>query len=167
MMRLIIFLPLLIGGAAIAQEDNKVTIKVINEQVWKPFKESFDTKDWQSFNDLHTDNVLRINRWGIRVGEEYKSSIKESYQRKDDRQRVIDFAFDERVYKHDIGYETGYYRVTYTMPDNSIKETYGRFHVRLEKENNRWKIAQDWDTDKVNGVAVGEEDFEKGQRLEL
>lgn len=48
----------------------------INAQVWKPFKTSFEARDWKTFNSLHTNDVLRVNKHGIRIGAEYKNLLK-------------------------------------------------------------------------------------------
>ncbi|MEE3999926.1 nuclear transport factor 2 family protein [Tenacibaculum sp. FZY0031] len=139
--------------------------KEVNEQIWKPFKKSFETRDWKSFNRLHSDEVLRVNKYGIRTGAEYKNSIEVSYQKPTTKKRQIDFCFNQRTYKENTGYEVGYYRVIYTEKDKESRIVYGRFHVVLNKKNGTWLIAQDWDTDTMNGKLITKEDFESGSCL--
>ena len=137
----------------------------INAQVWKPFKTSFEARDWKTFNSLHTDDVLRVNKHGIRIGAEYKKSIEDSYQKPINRKRQIDFCFDQRIYKEDTGYEVGYYRIISTEKDKKPTISYGRFHVVLKKINNQWFIAQDWDTNTINEKLITKQDFETGNCL--
>ena len=138
----------------------------INEQVWQPFKKSFEARDWKTFNSLHTNDVLRVNKYGIRIGAEYKNSIEASYQKPINKRRKIDFCFDQRIYKEHTGYEVGYYRIISTEKDKKPTISYGRFHVVLKKINNQWFIAQDWDTNTMNGKLITKQDFETGNCLQ-
>ncbi len=140
----------------------------INEQVWKPFKKAFESNDWKTFNDLHTDDVLRVSSWsGIKVGDEYKERVKRSYQRPTQQKRTIDFWLEHRIYSATMGYEVGYYRVISEEPGKDRHISYSQFHVVLRKENGVWKIAQDWDSSLVNSQRITKEDFEKGNLLDL
>ncbi|WP_428743492.1 nuclear transport factor 2 family protein [Tenacibaculum sp.] len=141
--------------------------KEINEQVWKPFKTYFEARDWKAFNSLHTDDVLRANKYGIRIGAAYKNSVQTSYQKSTNRKRQIDFCFDQRIYKENTGYEVGYYRIIYTEKGKEPYISYGRFHVVLKKINDRWFIAQDWDTDAINRKPITKEDYDLGKCLDL
>ena len=149
-----------------AQEnmDLNVIAKEVNESVWKPFKKSYEARDWQAFNALHTDDVLRVSKWGIKLGSEYKEGVEESYKKyaNSEIKTTIDFWLEHRIYKGEVGY----YRVVNKAPGKE-SERYARFHVVLRKENGQWKIAQDWDTSNINGVKVTVEDFEKGTMLDL
>lgn len=158
----LLFGVLLLGVSLLAQEE-VTTQQVIDEQVWKPFIQAYSAQDSDLFNAIHTDDVLRVNPWGIRKGEEYKTSTAKAYAKgkASKKKRSIAFWFEHRQAKEDIAYEVGYYKVTVTSAD-STKHHYARFHVVLRKEGERWKIAQDWDTNKINGVPVTAADFEKG-----
>ena len=164
----ILFLILLISSNLLyAQNDsgNKAIEAEVNEQLWKPFKKAFADRDWKQFNDLHTDDVLRVTVRGIRIGSEYKESVKRSYQREGAPKRTIDFWLEHRVYSGDTGYEVGYYEVTSVDSNNVTQKFYSRFHIVLKKVNGKWKIAQDWDTNNINGVPVTVEDYKKGTPL--
>ena len=145
-----------------AQIENEV-----NEQVWKPFKAAFESRDWKHFNELHTDDILRVSKWGIQLGPDYKQSTKERYQRKSDVNRTIDFWLEHRIYSGEVGYEVGYYRITSEAPGKEARESFARFHIVLKKVEGKWKIAQDWDVNEINGIVVSEKDFAKGIPLEL
>ncbi len=142
-------------------EEERQIEAAVNGDLWQPFKRAFETRDWQLFNSLHTDDVVRVNSWGIRVGEEYKTRIKESYSSSSGVQQVIDFRFELRKYSGDIGYEIGYYRIMNKTSDETVKNHYARFHVALRRVEGQWKISQDWDADQLNGTPVVKEDFER------
>ena len=148
-------------------KDQKKIEKEVNTQLWKPFKHSLENRDAKTYNDLHTDDVLRVNKWGIRTGKAFKDRNTASYAKKDDRKRTIDFWLEHRIYSGDIGYEVGYYRIKTKSSDGTVKESYARFHIVLKKVHGSWKIAQDWDTGSINGVTVTAADFAKGTPLDL
>ena len=154
------------GFSQSASKDVEIENEV-NTQLWEPFKAAFEGRDWKGFNNLHTDDVLRITKWGIKSGSEYKEHTKNRYQRKDSVSRTIDFWLEHRVYSGDIGYEVGYYKITNTAPNREIKQSYARFHIVLKKINGVWKIAQDWDESSINDIPVSVKDFEKGSVLEF
>ena len=62
-MKNFVFLPieLLMYMHLNSQEKNSIIHNNTIQQIWKPFKKYFDTKDANTFNSLHTDTVLRIN----------------------------------------------------------------------------------------------------------
>lgn len=153
-------------------ESDKVTIhnkniEEINEQLWKPFKKSLENRDWKTFNDLHTDNVIRVNKYGIRIGKDYKNSVKSSYQKPSTNKRTFDLWFEQRFYEGNTGYEVGYYKITTFKEGKAPQSIYRRFHVVLQKKNSKWLIHQDWDTDEINGVKISKEDFDKKISLNL
>ncbi len=160
-MKYIIIISLLAccNNCVIAQEkaDQAAIEKEVNEQVWKPFSESYKNGNAELFNSLHTDDVLRVTPSGMKIGKEYKDSISKKYGNPNREPREIHFWFEHRIYSGDTGYEVGYYRVTQLT--GSQEKYYGRFHVVLKKINGVWKIARDWDTDIINGRKITEEDF--------
>jgi len=140
-----------------AQEKEGGVPEQVNEQLWRPFVKSLEEKDWQTFNSLHTDDVIRITESGIIRGKEYKESIRNAYQREDSRERKMDFWFEERHYSENIAYEVGYYRIIYTENGEEVYRSFAQFHVVLRKTEEGWKIAQDFDTSTVNGETLVEE----------
>lgn len=159
---------LFIVNYSFCQKNDQAVIEVeVNRQLWKPFKKAFEERNWELFNSLHTDDILRANAWGIKVGEAYKNSVKKSYQKKSSAQKTIDFRLVQRIYKENIGYEVGYYKIVTKKPNEEPKIAYAQFHVVLKKIDGQWKIAQDWDANELNGVKVTPEDFEKAPLLDL
>jgi hypothetical protein len=165
--RLFLLFTAIIPATHVAAQDNKAIETEINHQIWKPFKQSYESRNWQVFNNLHSDEVLRITDKGLRVGNEYKLSNKNSFERKSDVNRTIDFSFFQRATNDTISYEVGIYRITYHKPGVSIPSSYGQFHVVLKKINGLWKIVQDFDSADVNGKIVTEEDFLSGSQLKI
>ncbi len=139
----------------------------INETIWKPFKESYEARDWKTFNSLHTDDILRAHDRGIQLGKEYKDAIRKYYEREDNRKVKIDFILEKRNYRQNIGYEVGFYRVVYEEEGKAERVSYGRFHVVLKMIDGRWKIAQDWDSESFNGQPIGKADFDVDKILDL
>lgn len=165
LLSVLILIPSLLSAQE--QNANAAIEKEVNETVWKPFKKAYDTRDWRLFNSLHTDDMLRVTRSGIRSGVEYKESTRRSYSRPNAPKRTIEFWLEHRIYNGDIGYEVGYYRITDNRPGEETRYFYSRFHIVLKKIDGQWKIAQDWDTNNINGRPVTEEDFKKGTPLSL
>ena len=137
----------------------------VDKQIWEPFKTSYAEGDAETFNGLHTDDVCRISTSGIKTGDVYRQANIKYFSRPDRDPRTIDFSFEHRIYTGDQGYEIGYYKIRHTPPGEEPGYSYARFHVALRKVNGVWKIAQDWDTDEINGVEVTADDFNrlKGQ----
>lgn len=142
------------------QKDQPNYSKEIDEQLWKEFVKSYNARDAKKYNDLHTDDIVRITKNGIRQGKEFKEGIIRAYGRKGQPKRTIEFKFEHRVHAKNIAYEVGYFKVTYYKKEG-VEAHYGRFSVVLRKEGSRWKIAQDWDIDQINGVPITAKDYEK------
>ncbi|MFK7772489.1 MAG: DUF4440 domain-containing protein [Saprospiraceae bacterium] len=140
--------------------DNK-TSNQINEQVWKVFQEAWSSYDAEKYIGIHTTDVLRVTPWGIKHGPTFREKTMESFSRENPPKRSISFQFEHRIYQDDLAYEVGYYKSATIEKDGNERAHYGRFHVVLKKQNGHWKIAQDWDTDDVNGRKVTAADFEK------
>ncbi|MGH1363764.1 MAG: YybH family protein [Calditrichia bacterium] len=141
-------------------------VEEINLQIWKPFMEAYNQFDADGFNALHSDDILRANAWGIRIGQEYKDSNSMRYDEAKTRgdQRSIELRFEQRLVRENIAYEVGYYKIL-RIRNGKEEEFYGRFHVVLKKFEDEWKIVQDWDADQINGQPVTEKDFLKMDAL--
>ena len=139
----------------------------INRDVWYPFMDAYMAQDAEAFMDVHTDDVIRVNRDGksIKIGEEYAKSMRESAERNKTRQarRSIDFSFLERIHTEDYAYEIGYYRVR-SASGGQEHVSYGKFHVVLRKVDTKWKILVDSDTSRDG--SIGEADFFSGEVLD-
>ena len=167
MKNIVIILLVLVGiGLSRAQEQNSIEDQV-NKDIWRPFKKSYEARDWQTFNALHTDDILRVHDGGIQIGKEYKDAIKGYYERETGHETQIDFVMERRTYKEDVGYEVGFYRVIYSKTGEEDRMSYGRFHVVLNRIDGQWKIIQDQDSNSFNGRPIGAEDFDETKILDL
>lgn len=134
----------------------------IDSQVWHPFVHSFNALDAQTFNALHTPDVIRGGPWGLYLGKEYyDGNIQHMAQGKaEGEERKLALVFEHRVHREAVAYEVGYYRVV-AIRDGAERTYYGQFHVVLKKIDGGWKIAQDWDASEIGGIEVGETLFQK------
>ncbi len=164
--RISFFLFLLFSLQSISQNADSLIHEEINLKIWKPFCESYASLNATTFNDLHSEDVVKVSPWGIRIGNEYKDQNLERFKANKEKgtNRTIALWFEHRKTTPAISYEVGYYKVTYKNDDKN-KYSYGRFHVVIKKENGTWKIAQDWGIDKINGIEVTEKDWLKGRPL--
>lgn len=140
----------------------------INDQVWKPFMKTYETLDAEGFMDLHTEDVLRVNRDGekIQIGQEYHDQITKSYtwMRENKVHHSIQFSFVQRIANSTHAYEVGYYKGVSERPGKDPRTFYGKFHVTLKKIDGIWKIAVDSDTS--YGQTIGEVEFLSGESME-
>ena len=138
--------------------------KEINEELWEEFVEAYNDRDAEDYLALHTQDIVRITQGGIRQGLEFRSGIRKNFDRENLPKREIEFKFEHRIHDREIAYEVGYFKVTY-FRDGAEEDYYGRFSVVLKKEDGKWKIAQDWDVDQINGNPITEADYKKLQSI--
>lgn len=161
MKKIITLVFILMSSIAIeAQEKKHDFSNEIDNQLWKSFVNSFNSRDGEKHLQIHTDDVLRITKNGIRIGKEYRDQIVKNYGRKDQPKREIEFKFEHRVHKPEIAYEVGYFKII-SYHKEGEREYYGRFSVVLKKVNGKWMIAQDWDIDEINGAKITKQDYDK------
>lgn len=150
----------------IAQKTEIQLQSEIDSLVWIPFVTAFSNLDVETYNSLHTEDVLRAGSWSIRRGEEYRESNRSSFAKNkaSNKPRSLELKFDMRKTLADISYETGFYKSTY-IPTNEKepRSSYGYFHVVIKKVKGRWLIAQDWDDHQFNGIPIDETHFQKAK----
>ena len=159
-----IFLFLVLGASFFVKAQSIESLqKEINQTVWKPFQNAFETVDGEALNATYADNVLRVTPNGIDTNNTFKeANLKRFKQNKADGVSVaLDFWFDDRDTNENTSYEVGFYRISFTSKKGETNYSYGQFHIVLKKINGAWKITQDWDTTTINGKTIGAEDFEK------
>lgn len=161
MKKIIFFLSLALFSFNLSAQQAKYDFsKEIDEQLWKSFVDSYNSRNGEKHVQIHTKDVLRITKNGIRIGKQYRDRIIENYGRKGQPKREIEFKFEHRVHAPDIAYEVGYFKII-SFHKEGEREYYGRFSVVLKKVEGRWKIAQDWDIDEINGVKITKQDYDK------
>jgi ketosteroid isomerase-like protein len=160
----ICFLLLAVSIGASAQADS--LLKQINEQVWKPFIQAFNTYDSERFMSVHSPEVTRVIRDGNQVFgfEEYKRqhSKGDREQKSSNFKRTLELRFTQRIAANDRAFETGYFQFIGVRSNGEQVKAYGRFHVLLRKENGTWKILMDSDARED----ANEQNFMKAKPLE-
>lgn len=134
---------------------------IIDSMVWEPFKKAYLEKDGALYVSIHTEDILRVTPWGISQGLEWRNKMLSKFAEKSRKVCVIDFVFEHRIHEEDIAYEVGYYQLYYIPKTKDSEMHYGRFHVVLKKQGGQWKIAQDWDSNTINGHKISPKDFDK------
>ena len=146
---------------ATSQEQKKYDFsKEINKELWEPFVEAYNERNAEDYLAVHTKDIVRITEGGIRQGLTYRSGIRKAFAQENLPKRKIAFKFEHRIHNKEIAYEVGYFKVTY-FRGGKEEDYYGRFSVVLKKEDGKWKIAQDWDVDQINGDRITRADYQK------
>ena len=157
---ILLFTLALFTAVGTAQKKKQDFSKEIDQQLWKSFVQAYNSRDTDLYLSIHTDDIVRITQSGIRQGSVFQEGIKKSFARKNQPKRAIEFKHEHRIHEENIAYEVGYFKVTYYR-DGKEEEHFGRFSVVLKKVDGQWKIAQDWDVDKINGVPIIKKDYNK------
>lgn len=140
--------------------------EAINKDVWYNFMQAYRDLDASLFNEIHTDDVLRvsIDQGQLLIGQEYKDKNLETFNNWNSRklkQKIL-FSFLKRIQKGDWAHEVGIFRLT-RYNNNRSKFYYGKFNVTLKKIDGTWKIYIDSDT--YEEGTIGESDFIQGDIL--
>ena len=166
-MKKLIYVSVLILGVQLQAQTVADFQKEIDETVWKPFQQAFETLDGDALNATYADEVLRVTPQGIDTQNSFKAAnLKRFEQNKTDGVSIaLDFWFDSRHTNGEASYEVGFYRIGFTDKSGKTNYSYGQFHIVIRKQKGEWKIAQDWDTTIINGQTIGMEDFAKKEPL--
>ena len=121
----------------------------INQQVWKPFLESFGNLNTEAFMSVHSKQVTRVIQDGNRIFgfDAYHNHTKQANEAasKANQKRILELRFIQRIASNDQAFEVGYYKYTGFKTDGTPQYGYGKFHVLLRRENGTWKILMDAD----------------------
>lgn len=159
---------LLFSVTFIFAQDTQTIQQEINQNLWKPFKAAFETLDGPALNTLYAKQVLRVTPNGIDTENNFREGNLKRFDenRKSQTSIQLDFWFDSRHTNSDTSYDVGFYRMQLTNTDG-VNTIYGQFHIVLKKEDDSWKITQDWDTATINGNVITASDFEKQKALQF
>ena len=147
-------------------------LKAINTDLWENFTKAFETLDYELFSRLHSDDLIRVNgdSKSVKGKTVYIEGYKKRWATKEINQ-TISFRFLERISNNEKASERGIYRLTRNLNTQYEQSYYGKFHVILKKENEKWKILVDYDSSENNSIdedsyqkAFDIEDFEKYQK---
>lgn len=148
-------------GEALEQTSNQAMQRVIDQQVWKPFKQAFEGLDGEALNAIYAESVLRVTPEGLDTNGRFKQFNRSRFDAniaKGDR-LVLDFWFDSRHTNSSTSYEVGFFRMAITSKAGETATYYGQFHIVLKKREGKWKIYQDWDTARIAGQLITAEHF--------
>ncbi len=164
------FICLIIFSSNKTISQNVNDLNDINSQIWNNFTKSFETLDYQLFESLHSNDLIRVNGGdykSIRHKDDYLGNYKSRWENNSLKQ-TISFKFLERISKDGIASERGFYKFTINPDSENQKSYYGQFHVILRKEENLWKILVDYDSTENESIdevsynnAFAMDDFEK------
>jgi ketosteroid isomerase-like protein len=130
----------------------------INDQVWKPFIQTYNNMDTESFMALHSKEMTRVVQDSKRIHgyAQYYDNNKRSneFSKKNNQKRSIELRFIQRIADNDRAFEIGYYKLAVASPDGKIQSFYGKFHVLMHKENGTWKILMDADANEKTDETV-------------
>ena len=140
----------------------------INDQVWKPFIQAYNSRDTDGFLAVHSKEVVRSPRDAKLVldwNEYYEQQKRgDDAGKTSENRRRLELRFTERIASATQAMEVGIYKVTVTDRNGNNRSFYGRFHVALRKENDVWKILVD--TDSSEGNSIGEHEFTQASVME-
>jgi len=133
----------------------------IDTQVWKPFKQAFESLDAEALNATYAKEVLRVTPDGIDTENAFRTKNVERFatNKADGITIALDFWFDSRKTNTTTSYEVGFYRLRFTSKNDDASVVYGQFHIVLKKMGGVWKIIQDWDTTSIGDVTIDEAQF--------
>lgn len=143
-------------------------LQELNRDIWIPFAEAYRAGDADKYLGLHTADFIRAEGDGQRTNDlsGYSTGVRAGFQRGKEQsgQTMIEFSFFERFSNGSTASERGIYKYTYSPPTGKPGIGFGQFHVFSRKENGRWKIAVDYDSNEDG--TVGEAEFRAGRRME-
>ncbi len=139
--------------------------KEINEQVWIPFISSFSSGDDEGFKKVHSKDVIRVEQDAGRIFgyDVYFKKMPDSVKNKWSAwKKNIELRFTQRIASETNAFHVGYYNTTSTnSKTGEVRNSFGKFHVLMKKENGVWKILLDADT----GEGANEEVFNKAEKM--
>lgn len=144
----------------------------INEQVWKPFIKTLLSHDVEGFMNLHSKDVMRVERdhGQLLNFDRYKKELSMSWpawkqsMEVEKTKNAFELRFLERISNGDLAFEVGYFKNETIRANGEKRTSYGQFHVALRKENGIWKILVDSDSN--NKRTITEEMFQAGKPMD-
>ena len=163
-----IVLLLFIVGACNIQFSYSQSSNRLNEinMVWDKFYRAFDSLDYSYMADIHSKNLIRISGGRILDYKTYIDNYKSNFERlkeTGEKQR-IELRFFERINNDSTSSERGIYKLVVTNNSGVRKSYYGQFHVIMNKQNGKWLISMDYDSNE--GGTVNEERFMQAKAMD-
>lgn len=149
--KFLILLFLSISTLSFCQNDS--ILKSINEDVWIPFTKAFETKNIDLFKSIHHKDLIRVaaNNEDIKSLDEYMQGYQGNWAMTN-RKQTIHFRFFERINNENKASERGIYKFTIDPGTESEVSYYGKFHCILIKNEGKWKLLLDYDSNENQTV---------------
>ena len=150
---LILILTMLMTSFSYSQK--KEQLYNINQDVWEVFTKAFETHDSKLFASIHSADLIRVSGNGksIKTFNVYIESYEKRWKEITSNQ-TISFRFLERIIGENQASERGIYKLTINPNSAEEKSYYGKFHVILKKENEKWKLLVDNDSNENDTIDV-------------
>ena len=166
-MRTMLFFICLSWSTLLFGQVDSLELKQINKDVWYNFMQAYQDLDASLFNQIHTDDVMRVvlDQQQVWVGREYLDRNLEVFNRWNANRlnQQIEFSFLSRLQKEDWAYEVGIYKIRRFGKFGQETNHYGKFYVTLRKVNGTWKIQTDADSSENGNITAL--DFVSGNQL--
>ena len=133
-------------------------LRELNRDIWHPFRRSYGSRDATAFLALYTPDLIRAGGPAQQVHgfEEYAAQTGQWFADLTERGDGIgiEFRFLERIASGGLASERGVFRITATQAGGQQRTFYGRFHTFARKQDGRWRIAADYDSNE-GGTVTG------------
>ena len=133
----------------------------LDRDIWAPFVQAFAENKPDLWVAVHSPDFVRVMGDARRVEprEAYFSGMRGMLKSFADRgvKSGIAFRFTERIAGAAAASERGIFEFSTTNAAGNTRKTYGKFHVISRKEDGRWKILVDYDSNE--GGSINEASF--------
>ena len=140
---------------------NPEFLKQLDRDIWKPFVAAFAAGKPEDYFALHSSAFVRAMGDAKRVEprEAWLKGTRGMFKHFSERniKPAISFRFLERLSNGEAASERGIFEFVTTDAKGESRRAYGKFHVISRKEDGRWKILVDYDSNE--GGSITRESF--------
>jgi ketosteroid isomerase-like protein len=135
---------------------NPEFLKQLDQDIWKPFVAAFAAGKPEDYFALHSSAFVRAMGDAKRVEprEAWLKGTRGMFKHFSERniKPAISFRFLERLSNGEAASERGIFEFTTTDAKGESRRAYGKFHVISRKEDGRWKILVDYDSNEKGTI---------------
>jgi ketosteroid isomerase-like protein len=137
-------------------------LRALDREIWDPFVAAYAAGRADDYIALHSRSLVRVlgNAKRIDPYGEWAAATRAMFKSFADKGTKVGIRFrlTERIANGESASERGVFEFTMTPAGGEARRFYGRFHVLSRREEGRWKIIADYDSNE--GGRVGVADFE-------
>lgn len=130
----------------------------INQQVWKPLIEGYNTFSTDKFMSVYSKEVVRVpvDENKIFNYTEYRRNInrENQFNKNYNIKAALEVKFTQRIHTPSHAYEKGILQIKMTDNNGKPATIYSAFQVVVRKESSGWRII--FDSDSSKGVTEKE-----------